>query len=78
MRRTKTPRGKWVRGIACLVLASSATARTEAIEWLPLTPDDLQMKSEPKAPAAPAIYLYRQVDRDDTEGEEDIYYRIRS
>jgi len=52
-------------------------ARTEAIEWLPLTPDDLQMKSEPKAPAAPAIYLYRQVDRDDTEGEEDIYYRIK-
>ena len=34
-------------------------------EWLPIDPAELKMTSEPKAPGAPAIYLYRQVDRDD-------------
>jgi hypothetical protein len=34
-------------------------------EWLPIDPADLKMTSEPKAPGAPAIYLYRQVDRKD-------------
>ncbi len=35
------------------------------------------MKSEPKAPAAPAIYLYRQVDRDDNVPQEVVYERIK-
>ena len=34
-------------------------------EWLPIDPAELKMTSEPKAPGAPAIYLYRQVDRKD-------------
>ena len=34
-------------------------------DWLPIDPTDLKMTSESKAPGAPAIYLYRQVDRDD-------------
>ncbi|MBI1740172.1 MAG: DUF3857 domain-containing protein [Candidatus Koribacter versatilis] len=33
--------------------------------WPPVSPDELTMTGEPKAPGAPAIYLYRQVDRDD-------------
>lgn len=32
----------------------------------PVTPEDLKMTSDPLAPGAPAIILYRQVDRDDT------------
>jgi len=40
---------------------------TAADEWLPITPDELKMTSEPKAPGAPAITLYRQVDRDDSD-----------
>jgi Domain of Unknown Function with PDB structure (DUF3857)/Transglutaminase-like superfamily len=32
-------------------------------EWQPIDPADLKMTDEPKAPGAPAIYLYRQVDR---------------
>lgn len=32
----------------------------------PVTPEELQMSSEPLAPGAPAIVLYRQVDRDDS------------
>src|SRR5438552_17351361 len=31
----------------------------------PVSPDELKMSSEPLAPGAPAIILYRQVDRDD-------------
>ena len=34
-------------------------------DWLPIDSADLKMTSEPLAPGAPAIYLYRQVDRDD-------------
>ena len=36
------------------------------------------MTSEPKAPGAPAIILFREVDRDDGErGHEEIYFRIK-
>lgn len=37
-----------------------------ADEWLPVTPEELKMTSEPRAPGAPAIILYRQIDRDDS------------
>lgn len=33
-----------------------------AADWLPVTTEELQLTSEPKAPGAAAIYLYRQVD----------------
>ena len=48
-------------------------------DWLPIDPTDLKMTSEPKAPGAPAIYLYRQVDRDDkgTASTEYNYLRIK-
>jgi uncharacterized protein DUF3857 len=48
-------------------------------EWLPITSEELKMTSEPKAPGAPAIYLYRQVDRDDksTASSEYNYLRIK-
>jgi hypothetical protein len=48
-------------------------------DWLPIDPTDLKMTSEPKAPGAPAIYLYRQVDRDDkgTPSTEYNYFRIK-
>lgn len=45
----------------------------------PLTPDDLKMTSEPNAPGATAVILYRQVDRDDDpqKGHEDNFVRIK-
>ena len=48
-------------------------------DWLPIDPTDLKMTSEPKAPGAPAIFLYRQVDRDDkgTASTEYNYLRIK-
>ena len=46
-------------------------------DWLPVTPEELQLTSEPKAPGAAAIYLYRQVDRDDSIPEVSIYMRLK-
>ena len=40
-----------------------------ADEWQPISPEELQMKREPKAPTAAAIYLYRQVDRNDADSQ---------
>src|SRR5438128_2204207 len=49
----------------------------DAEDWLPVSPEDLQMHAEPKAPGAAAIYLYRQVDRDDTDSLESYYVRLK-
>jgi hypothetical protein len=46
-------------------------------DWLPVTPEELQLTREPKAPGAAAIYLYRQVDRDDTIPEVSVYVRLK-
>src|SRR5579864_266616 len=45
----------------------------------PVSPDELKMANEPLAPGAPAIILYRQVDRVDDlrTPHEDNYFRIK-
>lgn len=45
----------------------------------PVSPDELKMTSEPEAPGAPAIILYRQLDRDDNDRtpHEDNYFRVK-
>lgn len=48
-----------------------------ADDWLPISAEELSMRSAPKAPNAAAIYLYRQVDRDDNDPSESIYERIK-
>jgi hypothetical protein len=61
-----------------LIAACCGMSRSvHATDWLPIAPEDLAMTSEPKAPAAPAIYLYRQVDRQDTVPDETHYVRIK-
>lgn len=58
--------------------ASLAIACVAAAEdWPPVTPDELHMANEPKAPRAPAIYLDYQVDRDDQHSQEANYRRIK-
>jgi len=64
-------------GALAALLSLALTMPAHADEWQPISPDDLQMKREPKAPAAAAIYLYRQVDRNDAESTESIYSRIK-
>jgi len=48
-----------------------------ADDWQPVSPAELQMTSVPEAPGAPAVYLYRQVDRDDIANHEYNYLRIK-
>jgi hypothetical protein len=45
----------------------------------PVSPEELKMTSEPLAPGAPALILFRQVDRDDRglTAHEDDYFRIK-
>jgi Domain of Unknown Function with PDB structure (DUF3857)/Transglutaminase-like superfamily len=75
----KYPRVLWRTfgtGLLC-VLGSLDIRFAAAAEWLPVSPDELQMTSEPQAPGAPAVILYRQVDRDDSHNFEDVYVRVK-
>src|SRR5215468_5222644 len=60
--------------LICLSLPARA-----GIAFQPVSPDELKMTAEPKAPGAPAVILYRQVDRDDNRStsHEDNYVRIK-
>ena len=46
-------------------------------EWQPVSPDELKMTSDPAAPGAAAIVLYREEKSDDNENNEYNYYRIK-
>lgn len=63
--------------LALVVGLCLACALRGGDEWLPITAEELNMTSEPAAPGAPAIYLYRQVDRDDSTFHETDYARIK-
>jgi hypothetical protein len=62
-------------GLAGLAVSSAGAAD----RFQPVSPEELTMKSEAQAPGAPAILLYRQVDRDDngSTSHEDNYVRIK-
>lgn len=67
---------------AVLLLASTVpcTPTAKANEgFQPVSPDELKMTSEPLAPGAPAIILFREVDRDDNglTSHEYNYFRIK-
>lgn len=67
-----------VRFVLLLVLVLSC--RSFAFDdWRPISPEELKMSSEPLAPGAPAIILWRQVDRDDRglTAHEVNYVRIK-
>lgn len=62
-----------------LLLVVGRGIATANIGFQPVSPDELKMTGEPKAPGAPAILLFRQVDRDDNgrTSHEDNYVRIK-
>lgn len=65
-----------------LILVATATlfpTPARAVKFQPVSPEELKMTDEPKAPGAPAIILFRQVDRDDrgNSAHEDVYIRIK-
>jgi transglutaminase-like putative cysteine protease len=66
--------------ITAVILLGAAAYRVGSInadEWLPISPEELKMTSVPEAPGAPAIYLYRQVDRDDSSRTANEYNYVR-
>jgi len=68
--------------VVVLVLAAGEyrpVAVRAGMGFQPISPEELKMTSEPLAPGAPAIILYRQVDRDDNglTSHEDNYVRIK-
>ncbi len=70
-RRTAMP----LAVIACAL--SFAPLKAAADEWKPIDPAELKMTSEPKAPGANAIYLYREVDRKDAGRANTEYNYVR-
>jgi hypothetical protein len=56
-----------------------ASAVSSATSFREVNPEELKMTSEPAAPGAPAIILFREVYRDDSghTAHEDDYYRIK-
>lgn len=62
---------------ACALVVFVPMRARAGDDWQPISPDELKMTSEPLAPGAPAIYLYRQVDRDDQAYHELNYVRIK-
>src|SRR4051812_42008337 len=67
--------------ISTFIFAAAALLAAPAwsISFQPVSQDELKMISEPKAAGAPAIILFRQVDRDDRgrTAHEDVYFRIK-
>ena len=63
--------------ICCAYFFARAPMPVNADDWQPISPAELQMTSVPEAPGAPAVYLYRQVDRDDIANHEYNYLRIK-
>ena len=66
--------------ILVLAIASYRLPAVSAfIGFQPVLPEELKMTKEPLAQGAPAIILFRQVDRDDTghTAHEDNYFRIK-
>jgi len=69
---------KWVL-VALAFCGLGSSLATAGVGFQPASPDELKMTSEPLAPGAPAIILYRQVDRDDNihTPHQDNYFRIK-
>jgi len=72
---------RWVL-LCVVILLFTFTAMWEARaasgeDWQPISQEELKMTSVPEAPGAPAVILYRQVDRDDDTSREFIYERIK-
>jgi hypothetical protein len=70
---------KFLRALTLLAFCCAAAMLVCADDRPPITPEDLKMSSEPLVPGAPAIILYRQVDRDDNPhtGHELNFVRIK-
>jgi hypothetical protein len=55
-----------ITAVLLVVAAAYRVGSSSADEWMPISPDELKMTGLAEAPGAPAVILYRQVDRDDS------------
>ena len=72
----------WLRSalaglLGVLSVASLTAPAARAEDWPAILPEELSMSSVPAAPGAPAVYLYRQIDRDDSDFSEKVYVRLK-
>jgi Domain of Unknown Function with PDB structure (DUF3857) len=71
----------WFLGFFVIFLAPAwlFPIESQAQGFPPISPDELSMTSEPKAPGAPAIILYREVDYDENDKlpHENRFLRIK-
>lgn len=79
MSRRRLPFAYLLACFSALVFGAAMTPQASAVGFQTPTPEELKMTIEPKAPGAPAIILFRQVDRDDRgmTAHEDVYFRIK-
>ena len=79
LRRLSWQRLIWPLFIFPILLTSTTRYASAGIGFQPVSGHELSMTSEPAAPGAPAIILYRQVDRDDNSRvtHQDNYFRIK-
>jgi hypothetical protein len=77
MRFSRVKLGFWLSGVLLTIAVFCPTRVIAGDHFQPVSAEELAMKSEPLAPGAPAVILYRQVDRDDTSGYEFNYFRIK-
>jgi len=66
-------------GVLFAMLGSLGQTAVAGVGFQPVVPEELTMTSESKAPGAPAVILFREVDRDDNgrTSHEDNYIRIK-
>lgn len=67
----------FLRVVAICFSFFPCTTGALAADWPPLDAEEVKMTTEANTPGAPAIYLFRQVDRDDTNSREHNYVRIK-
>jgi len=64
--------------LVLLLFVGAAARRAQLVsagdEWQPISQEELKMTSVPEAPGAPAVYLYRQVDREDSRTPHEYNY----
>jgi hypothetical protein len=77
--RTFGPNLSSLLAIALIVIACWPSTARAGIGFQSVLPDELKMTREPQAPGAPAVILFREVDRDDNghTSHEDNYFRIK-
>lgn len=72
---------RWVVVCAVVVMVASVAmwkaGTVSGDEWQAISQEELKMTSVPEAPGAPAVFLYRQVDRNDSQRAANEYNYLR-